>query len=180
MQIVPHATGYLPQRSQILLNDRYQPADLEYPDVVYVFCPEHRSGRPELLYAKGDEDARLWLFDPSLLLDERAATIDSPHAVSEADALLVEAGSQSPGHIDAAVAHLKFLDKTSLRPKAADQMSSPEQKPMEPCTSRDAPVDILLSEAVGGGDDVAWSIDPCESSSNDGGSSGNGQDHQPH
>jgi hypothetical protein len=67
---------------QLILKDKYQPTELEHPDIGYIFCPEHRSGAPELLYTRGAEEARLWLFGPSLLPDERAA-YPSEHSPEE-------------------------------------------------------------------------------------------------
>jgi DNA phosphorothioation-dependent restriction protein DptH len=143
---------------QILLKEGYQPADLEYPDVGYVFCPEHRSGRPELLYAKGGEDARLWLFGPSLLPDERAAAIESPNPAPEADESVAEALSGSPVQINAEGIDDKATEKTPLRPDDPDLVPLAREKLTVPTPSRDAAVDILLGEAVGGGDDVAWRV----------------------
>jgi hypothetical protein len=58
---------------QLVLKEAYRPTGIDQPDIGYVFCPEHRAGRPEPLYVAGGEAARLWLFDPSLLPEERAA-----------------------------------------------------------------------------------------------------------
>jgi hypothetical protein len=135
---------------QLLLKERYQSANLEYPDIGYVFCPEHRSGRPELLYAKGSEDARLWLFGPSLLPDERAAAAESDLAPSVMS--VVEAPPESSVLVDEVTAAAG-----SLRPEEA-KLPPAVGEPTELAPSRDGAVDIVLGEAVGGGDDLAWRV----------------------
>ncbi|WP_204322520.1 hypothetical protein, partial [Streptococcus pneumoniae] len=55
----------------------------------YVFCPEHRTGAVEPIYAERSGAARLWLFGPALLPDEdclaepRAAAHSEPIASDE-------------------------------------------------------------------------------------------------
>ena len=55
----------------LVLKEDYRPAEVEKADIGYVFCPEHRIGRPERLYTAGGETAEMWLFGPTLLPDER-------------------------------------------------------------------------------------------------------------
>jgi DNA phosphorothioation-dependent restriction protein DptH len=63
---------------QLVLKEAYRPAEIDQADVGYIFCPEHRAGRPELLYTMGTGEARLWLFGPALLPEERAAAVEAP------------------------------------------------------------------------------------------------------
>lgn len=68
---------------QLVLKEAYRPAEIDQPDIGCVFCPEHRAGRPEPLYVAGGEGARLWLFGPSLLPEQRAAAADAPPPTPE-------------------------------------------------------------------------------------------------
>ncbi|WP_163368482.1 hypothetical protein, partial [Klebsiella aerogenes] len=73
----------------LVLKDAYQPGDVEGSDIGYVFCPEHRTGAVEPIYAERSGAARLWLFGPALLPDEdclaepRAAAHSEPIASDE-------------------------------------------------------------------------------------------------
>lgn len=59
----------LAEVDQLLLKEEYRVSLLEKPDVGYVFCPEHRTGAAEPLYADETGHIRLWLFGPTLLPD---------------------------------------------------------------------------------------------------------------
>lgn len=54
-----------------VLKEAYVPAMVDRPDIGYVFCPQHRTGMTEPLYVANSEHARLYLFGPALLPDER-------------------------------------------------------------------------------------------------------------
>ena len=43
---------------QLVLKQGYRPADVEHPDIGYIFCPENRTGGTELLYSAGGDRAR--------------------------------------------------------------------------------------------------------------------------
>jgi DNA phosphorothioation-dependent restriction protein DptH len=139
---------------QLLLKEKYQPAQLERPDVGYVFCPEHRLGIPELLYANGAEEARLWLFGPSLLPDERAASSDNSRSSIQSVDPLDDSSQSTTGNED------------SIRPdesNAGESTSSSkiEQPTAQPGVSKlplDSAVDILLGEALNGEEDVSWRL----------------------
>jgi hypothetical protein len=60
---------------QLLLKEDYRVGMLEKPDVGYIFCPEHRTGAAEPLYAEASDNIRLWLFGPTLLPDYASATL---------------------------------------------------------------------------------------------------------
>ncbi len=60
----------LKEVDQLVLKDGYVPAEVDAPDVGYVFCPEHRGGGTEPLYGAGAGGAKLWLFGPTMLPDE--------------------------------------------------------------------------------------------------------------
>lgn len=71
-RLSPHAHARLQREIDLLLlKDSYEPAELGHPDVGYIFCPEHRTGRPEPLVSSGGDEAQLWLFGPALLPDDR-------------------------------------------------------------------------------------------------------------
>lgn len=57
---------------QLVLREGYRPSDVEHSDIGYVFCPENRTGGTEPLSAPGSDQARLWLFGPALLPEERS------------------------------------------------------------------------------------------------------------
>jgi DNA phosphorothioation-dependent restriction protein DptH len=142
---------------QVLLKEGYQPADLEYPDIGYVFCPEHRSGVPELLYATGAENARLWLFGPSLLPDERAARNESAGVTAGSEDSFIGALLDSPAPIHDLVTDSENSNITSLQPEKPD--ATPARDPStEPAPSASAVVDIVLGEAAGGGDEISWRV----------------------
>ncbi|MCJ2031319.1 ATP-binding protein [Methylobacterium sp. J-043] len=63
---------------QVLLKESYRPGEVDEPDVGYVFCPEHRTGSAEPLYVDGSDEARLWLFGPSMLPDEASPNGGGP------------------------------------------------------------------------------------------------------
>jgi DNA phosphorothioation-dependent restriction protein DptH len=107
------------------------------------------------LYAKGGEDARIWLFGPSLLPDERAAAIESPHAAPESAETFVKAFPESPAHKVGAIA--ENSDEASFWPGKPD-LARAQDKPTAPPPSADAAIDIVLGEAMGGGDDIAWRV----------------------
>jgi DNA polymerase III delta prime subunit len=131
---------------QLLLKEDYQFSDLEHPDIGYIFCPEHRSGNPELLYANGGQDARLWLFGPSLLPDERAAiTVSSLDVSEQTEATTIGRPPQDPGS-----------QTNANSPVAAPIVE--QNKVAEASILQEAPVDVVLGEASGGGDDVAWRV----------------------
>jgi DNA phosphorothioation-dependent restriction protein DptH len=55
---------------QLVLKESYEPGEVDEPDIGYIFCPEHRTGSAEPIYAERGGAARLWLFGPALLPDE--------------------------------------------------------------------------------------------------------------
>jgi DNA phosphorothioation-dependent restriction protein DptH len=153
---------------------------LEHPDIGYVFCPEHRSGTPELLYAKGAEDARLWLFGPSLLPDEQADSGDIHRLKRLADESVDATPLGSLASNSAAYATDEGNDKSPSGsdtepldlPAARDQLT-------ERLLSADPAVDILLGRTVAGGGRYRLArINPREPSSNDGWPSWNGEDNK--
>ncbi|WP_246647750.1 ATP-binding protein [Rhizobium laguerreae] len=54
---------------QMVLKEAYLPGAVADPDLGYIFCPEHRSGQVERIYAERSETG-LWLFGPTMLPDE--------------------------------------------------------------------------------------------------------------
>jgi DNA phosphorothioation-dependent restriction protein DptH len=142
---------------QILLKEAYQPIDLENPDIGYVFCPEHRSGRPELLYAKGGEEARLWLFGPSLLPDERAADVEAPPVELAAEDPTYEGLPNELARANAIQTDHEGSDKALIQLEDFETLSAGD-KPQAPTQSQDPAVDILLGKALGGGDDIYWRV----------------------
>ena len=69
-RLSPQATARLNgEIDQMVLKETYLPGTVADPDVGYVFCPEHRSGQVERIYAERTETA-LWLFGPTMLPDE--------------------------------------------------------------------------------------------------------------
>ena len=142
---------------QLLLKEAYQPVDLEYPDVGYIFCPEHRSGRPDILYTNGGESARLWLFGPSLLPDERAVSIETTHAGQEAPEPIVEDLPEASAEADEVQVNNENPDGISARLGNPVTVNALE-KSTEPPPSGDVPVDVLLGGAMSGADDVVWRV----------------------
>jgi hypothetical protein len=146
---------------QLILKETYRPAEIDQPDIGYVFCPEHRSGRPEPLYVTGSEAARLWLFGPSLLPEERSALAEPSPATPEIyeialGATVPEPMQESPKErrsVEAA------LTKDSSPPSVDSSKPRQERRPASrSATSSEAPVDIVLGTAGGGNDEVSWRV----------------------
>lgn len=128
---------------QVLLRETYQPADIDQPDIGYVFCPEHRAGRPEPLYATGGDEARLWLFGPGLLPDKQA--VDGGIPASSFQGSTEGGGTEAPAADGVTEAEADGGgDELTRTPEGMPQPAS------------DATVDVVLGTAVGGVDEIAW------------------------
>ena len=145
---------------KLVLNEVYQPAEIDQPDVGYIFCPEHRAGRPELLYATGGEEARLWLFGPALLPEERAAAAEAPPPSPKVYETAL--GAAIPGDQRTKPAQAKIFPHIAPPlepPLPGDLELRPEERQASSrSTTTDAPVDIVLGTAAGGSDEVSWRV----------------------
>ena len=156
------AYGHLRREiDKLVLNEAYRPAEIDQPDVGYMFCPEHRAGRPELLYATGGEEARLWLFGPALLPEERAAAAEAPPPSPEV--YETRFGAATSGDQETKPAEAKYspdvAPSVSEPPSPADLKLRPEARQASgSSTTTDAPVDIVLGTAAGGSDEVSWRV----------------------
>jgi hypothetical protein len=146
---------------QLVLKEAYRPAEIDQPDVGYIFCPEHRAGRPELLYATGGEEARLWLFGPALLPEERAAVAEVPPpppevyetALGVASSELQEAEPMKAQNSPDIALPLKEAPSPGDLKLPLEGQQAPGNS-----TTTDAPVDIVLGTTVGGTDEVSWRV----------------------
>jgi DNA phosphorothioation-dependent restriction protein DptH len=121
---------------QLLLKENYRPAEIDKPDIGYIFCPEHRTGRPEPLYLSGGDDARLWLFGPALLPDDRGAP-DIDDEAPPADFV------DDPVAIEPIVVPVQYGS-------TVDDGGSSSAAPNE--------IAIKLGTKAGGQDDVVWRL----------------------
>ena len=146
---------------QLVLKEAYRPAEVDQPDIGYIFCPEHRAGRPELLYATDGVEARLWLFGPSLLPEERAAATDTPPAAPE---IYEIAFGATPSEPPKESTQEQTSPETALPESgpahAVDRFAlAPEGRPAAAgLITADGPVDIVLGAAAGGNDEVSWRV----------------------
>jgi DNA phosphorothioation-dependent restriction protein DptH len=132
----------------LVLKEGYQPAPLETPDIGYVFCPEQRTSKPERLYAAGGDDARLWLFGPTALAEDRRAEVDGLLAARPLDEELVTNDRVEVEELAAPV--LSDLLATDVEGQESDLPTAPP--PSVPET-----IDVVLGVTVDGGD-VAWRL----------------------
>jgi hypothetical protein len=144
-RLLPQAQTRLGREiDQLLLKEDYQTAPVEHPDIGYVFCPEHRTGRPERLYATDGDQARLWLFGPTLLPDDPGAP--------PADRRGTEGEELSVSVVDGA------------SPNGEGESTSAESGPQgdQLLTNSEVPaldfVDVKLGTAAGGLDEVNWRL----------------------
>jgi DNA phosphorothioation-dependent restriction protein DptH len=73
-RLAPQACARLnAEIDQMVLKEAYLPGTVVDPDIGYIFCPEHRSGHVERIYAE-DSETGLWLFGPTLLPDETSGS----------------------------------------------------------------------------------------------------------
>jgi DNA phosphorothioation-dependent restriction protein DptH len=140
---------------QLVLKEKYQPAELEHPDIGYIFCPEHRSGVPELLYAREVEGARLWLFGPSLLPDERAIHLGGT-PIEEAD---TQASEASPAEkVSSNITTSEGSETpTELAPVSVSS-TQPEGRTDSSQSLAQLQGNILLGTTLGGEEDVIWKV----------------------
>ncbi|ANL49724.1 AAA domain-containing protein (plasmid) [Rhizobium phaseoli] len=128
----------------LVLKETYIPGAVEFPDIGYVFCPEHRRGTVEPIYASGGEHARFYLFGPGLLPDG-----DTPY------------GHANTPSVPAAVAELAAAEISETSLPAADTISLPTSSDtieMAPETSSISEgVDVLLGTTPGG-EPVEWRV----------------------
>ena len=133
---------------QLLLKDGYQPAELTNPDIGYVFCPEHRTGSVEELYAVGGEDARFFLFGPAFLPDEQ---MSQGATESYAKATVFAADSVVEPNVAEDSLRETFV--------GVDQTDQPEEASRSQAVGESAqPVDVVLGETVSEGVPVEWSV----------------------
>jgi hypothetical protein len=146
---------------QLVLNEAYRPAEIDQPDVGYIFCPEHRGGRPEPLYATGGEEARLWLFGPSLLPEERAVVSEVPPPspeVYETSLGATSSGTEAkPDEVENEL-QLGPSPTESSRPGDLHEYRDGGHASRSSEKKTDEPVDIVLGTAVGGSDEVSWRV----------------------
>jgi hypothetical protein len=129
---------------QLALKDGYQPAELERPDRLYVFCPAHRAPAPEALHEPDTmRDVTAWLFGPALLPEERAAD-DQPDAATDQ---LLDSEEARPAEQRAAPPDHR------ARP---DDMAEPDQA-ADPAAANSGTAEIVLGTAPGARD-VAWHV----------------------
>ena len=131
---------------QLVLKEKYEPVDLPNPDIGYIFCPEHRTGAPELLYTRDAEEARIWLFGPSLLPDERV--VYTTEQLS---------GDSHPEPAESSsVTNVQFesLDKED---GASEERTSAHGN--ESLLEIAHPTgDVVLGKTIGGDEDVLWNV----------------------
>lgn len=90
----------------------YRPGEVDHADIGYVFCPEQRSGTVETLYAPGGKEAKLWLFGPALLPDDRGSAGAYPlEVVSGAGKPAEPAPNQQPAATNAGPLELPAASK---------------------------------------------------------------------
>jgi hypothetical protein len=156
------AYGHLRREiDKLVLNEAYRPAEIDRPDVGYVFCPEHRAGRPELLYVTGGEEARIWLFGPALLPEERAAAAEAPPPSPEVYEPAFPTATLGAQETKPAKAKYSpdVAPSLSEAPSPGDLELRPEGRQASgSSTTTDAPVDIVLGTAAGGSDEVSWRV----------------------
>jgi hypothetical protein len=146
---------------QLLLKESYRPAEIDQPDIGYIFCPEHRAGRAEPLYVTGGEAARLWLFGPSLLPEERSAAAEPlPPAPEMYETAL---GATAPEPQQESAKERRSAESTAAEdgsaPSAENEKPRRERRPASgSATTSEAPVDIVLGTAAGGNDEVSWRV----------------------
>jgi DNA phosphorothioation-dependent restriction protein DptH len=138
---------------QLVLKEDYAPADIEKPDVGYIFCPEQRSGRTEPLYATEGNEGKLWLFGPSLLPEEGSIV---PPAVSDDSSdhnkpARETAATESVGSNAAAGEVDELPDAAAAGPSPVTVMGGGSS------ASHD-PVDVVLGVAAGGSQEVEWRV----------------------
>ncbi|WP_212742100.1 ATP-binding protein [Sphingomonas sp. 3F27F9] len=150
-------TRLLREIDQILLNADYLPTEIEQPDIGYVFCPEHRTGAPERIQAADAEEARLWLFGPSLLPDD-PGTLPSPHDQGPPEPLEmpvpillpnegVTSSNSDLAQDEPPAAAASFSSEPVDGSSAGDQSARPVD-----------PTEINLGTTAGGHDDVNWRL----------------------
>lgn len=146
---------------QLVLKEAYRPVEIDQPDIGYIFCPEHRAGRPEPLYVTDGEAARLWLFGPSLLPEERAAAVEVPPPAPEIYEISLGAATPEPQQASAK----EHSATETATPEGSPPLSVNSSKPRKErrpaagsATPTEAPVDIVLGSAAGGNDEVSWRV----------------------
>jgi hypothetical protein len=142
-----------------VLKEVYRPAEIDQPDVGYIFCPEHRAGRPELLYAMDGEEARLWLFGPALLPEERVAEAEAPLPPPEVYETALGAATSGCQETEPAKAQNSLgIALSSKEAPSPGNLKLEGQQASGNSTTTDAPVDIMLGTAAGGSDEVSWRV----------------------
>lgn len=128
---------------QLLLKEGYAPADVDKPDVGYIFCPEQRSVRPEPLYSSDGSHGQIWLFGPALLPEERGASSTTGPRPEPAAQSADEGPSDQCEPSDSA--------EEEERPAEVLQSGGSTETPRES-------VDVVLGSTVGGSQDVEWRV----------------------
>jgi hypothetical protein len=129
---------------QLLLKEDYQPATVKQPEVGYVFCPEHRTGRPEPLYVENEDEARLWLFGPTLLPD-----ISGSQSVEELtkDGIAIATAESTVRPVVIQPITTAFGSTIEARASVTSVPSSDFE-----------PIEVGLGTTTGGADDVCWQL----------------------
>ena len=146
---------------QLVIKENYRPTDIDQPDVGYVFCPEHRAGRPELLYVTGGDEARLWLFGPALLPEERAGAADLPPPSPEVYEMVPASATLQREEVKSDVARNSSNVASPLsEPSPDDGRNSPTESPHSSGSkaTADMSADVVLGTAIGGTDEVSWRV----------------------
>lgn len=128
----------------LVSKEGYEPGDVERPDIGYVFCPEHRLGTVEPIYASGGEHARLHLFGPALLPDGDLQHVSVDRIASTTSSLPDAKNSE-------------LLEPVRLphsaRPEPIDAAPGNESDARLPAEA----VDVLLGDTAGG-EPVEWRV----------------------
>lgn len=129
----------------LVVKEVYALGDVERPDIGYVFCPEHRLGTVEPIYAPGGEDARFYLFGPGLLPDGEVPHVSSNRAPATGVSSLPDADpSQQPKPVPP-------LQPTTLETGDEPPGNAPNALPAAEA------VDVMLG-VTPGGEPVEWRV----------------------
>jgi hypothetical protein len=129
----------------LVLKENYALHAVDYPDIGYVFCPEHRTGSVEPIYPQGGDHARFHLFGPALLPDG-----DGSRGAAE----------QSPGITAASLADaesLELFEPTPAAEPAASEASGFPAGSGDKASPATEGVDVLLGTTPGG-EAVEWRV----------------------